>query len=255
MNVACSICLESLTLTSDIYTTPCGHVFHHDCIQKWLASGNQHCSQCRRDCKINEIVKLYFSENESGLEDNDLCTQLESENLKLQQEVNALKDRDLAANQKCIQLEFENLRLQQEVDTLKDRELGSKKNCLDLKEENKILHKRLCQSRLNSAGIDRVLKEQRKEINSKDQKIAEMEAKCDQLEKAIDTIETNTKLLPEGKKSTEKSRSGITCYKCNEDGHMARRCPSAGMGRRGLGGSRGVPRGKGSFENYVDMTR
>ena len=91
--------------------------------------------------------------------------------------------------------------------------------------------------------------------NSKDQKIAEMEAKCDQLEKAIDTIETNTKLLPEGKKSTEKSRSGITCYKCNEDGHMARRCPSAGMGRRGLGGSRGVPRGKGSFENYVDMTR
>ena len=245
MNVACSICFESLTLTSDIYTTPCGHVFHHDCIQKWLASGNQHCSQCRRDCKINEIVKLYFSENESGLEDNDLCTQLESENLKLQQEVNALKDRDLAANQKCIQLEFENLRLQQEVDTLKDRELGSKKNCLDLKEENKILHKRLCQSRLNSAGIDRVLKEQRKEINSKDQKIAEMEAKCDQLEKAIDTIETNTKLLPEGKKSTEKSRSGITCYKCNEDGHMARRCPSAGMGRRGLGGSRGVPRGIG----------
>ena len=238
MNVACSICLESLTLNSDIYTTPCGHVFHHDCIQKWLASGNQHCSQCRQDCKINEIVKLYFSENDSGLENNDLCTQLQSENLKLQQEVNALKDRDLAANQKCIQLEFENLRLQQEVDRLK-------RKCLDLKEENKTLHKRLCQSRLNSAGIDRVLKEQRKEINNKDQKIGEMEAKCDQLEKAIDTIETNTKLLPEGKKSTEKSRSGITCYKCNEDGHMARRCPSAGMGRRGLGGSRGVPRGIG----------
>ena len=82
-----------------------------------------------------------------------------------------------------------------------------------------------------------------------------MEAKCDQLEKAIDTIETNTKMLPEGKKSMEKSRSGITCYKCNEDGHMARRCPSAGMGRRGLGAFRGVPRGMGSFENYVDMTR
>lgn len=244
MNVACSICLESLTVTSDIYTTPCGHVFHYDCIQKWLASGNQHCSQCRRNCKINEIVKLYFSENESALEDNNLCTQLESENLKLQLEVNALKDRDLAANQKCTQLKFENLRLQQEVDTLKDHELGSNKTCLDLKEENKTLHKRLCQGRSNSAGIDRVLKEQRKELSNKDQKISELEAKCNQLEKAIAPIETNTKMLPEANKSTEKSRSGITCYKCNEDGHMARRCPSAGMGRRGLGGFRGVPRGK-----------
>ena len=184
-----------------------------------------------------------------------MCTQLESENLKLQQEVNALKDRDLAANQKCIQLEFENLRLQQEVDTLKGHELGSNKTCLDLKEENKTLHKRLCQGRSNSAGIDRVLKEQRKELSNKDQKISELEAKCNQLEKAIAPIETNTKMLPEGNKSTEKSRSGITCYKCNEDGHMARRCPSAGMGRRGLGGFRGVPRGMGSFENYVDMTR
>ena len=271
MNVACSICLESLTLNSDIYTTPCGHVFHYDCIRKWLASGNQHCSQCRRDCKINDIVKLYFSENESALENNDLCTQLESENLKLQQEINALKDRDFAANQKYSQLEFEKLRLEQEVNNIKGHELGTNKKYLDLKEENKTLHKRLCQGRSNSAGIDRVLKEQRKEINNKDQKISELEAKCNQLEKsdqkiselgakcnqlekAIDTIETNTKLLPEGKKSTEKSRSGITCYKCNEDGHMARRCPSAGMGRRGLGGSRGVPRGKGSFENYVDMT-
>ena len=107
MNVACSICLESFTLTSDIYTTLCGHVFHYKCIQKWLESGNQHCSTCRQDCSIVEIVKLYFSENESALENNNLCTQLESENLKLQQEVNALKDRDLAANQKCIQLEFE----------------------------------------------------------------------------------------------------------------------------------------------------
>jgi hypothetical protein len=255
MNVACSICLESLTVTSDIYTTPCGHVFHYDCIQKWLASGNQHCSQCRQDCKINDIVKLYFSENESALENNNLCTQLESENLKLQQEINVLKDRDFAANQKYTQLEFENLRLEQKVTKLKAHELGTNKNCLDLKEENKTLHKRLCQGRSNSAGIDRVLKEQRKEINNKDQKISELEAKCNQLEKAIHTIETNTKMLPEGKKSTEKSRLGIICYMCNEDGHMARRCPSAGMGRRGLGAFRGIPRGMGSFENYVDMTR
>ena len=148
MNVACSICLESFTLTSDIYTTPCGHVFHYECIRKWLESGNQHCSQCRQDCTIDEIVKLYFSENESALENNDLCTQLESENLKLQQEVNALKARELGANQKCVALE----------------------------KENKKLHTAFCQSRSNCAGMDRVLKVQRSEIYSKNQKISELEA-------------------------------------------------------------------------------
>ena len=152
MNVACSICLESFTLTSDIYTTPCGHVFHYECIQKWLESGNQHCSQCRQDCTIDEIVKLYFSENESALENNNLCIQLESENLKLQQEVNALKARELGANQKCVALE----------------------------EENKKLRKAFCQSRFNCADMDRVLKVQRSEIYSKNQKISELEAKCNQ---------------------------------------------------------------------------
>ena len=146
MNVACSICLESFTLTSDIYTTPCGHVFHHKCIRKWLESGHPHCSQCRQDCSIVEIVKLYFSENESALENNNLCTQLESENLKLQQEVNALKARRK-----------------------------------DLEEENKKLHTAFCQSRCSCAAMDRVLKVQRSEINSKNQKISELEAKCNQI--------------------------------------------------------------------------
>jgi hypothetical protein len=146
MNVACSICLEPFTLTSDIYTTPCGHVFHYECIRKWLQSGNNHCSQCRQDCTIDEIVKLYFSENESALENNNLCTQLESENQKLQQEVDALKAREVA-----------------------------------LEEENKNLLIAFCQSRSNCAGMNRVLKVQRSEIYSKNQKISELEAKCNQI--------------------------------------------------------------------------
>ena len=79
MNAAsgCSICLESFNLTSELCTTPCGHVFHCHCIRTWLQSGNNNCSQCRQDCTIDEIVKLYFS---AVNEENDL----ESENLKLQ---------------------------------------------------------------------------------------------------------------------------------------------------------------------------
>ena len=102
MNVACSICLESFTLTSDIYTTPCGHVFHYECIQKWLERGNPNCSLCRQNCEINEIKRLHFSENEAALEENYVYTQLESENLKLQKEVNESKAGELKANKKIL---------------------------------------------------------------------------------------------------------------------------------------------------------
>ena len=154
MNVACSICLESFTLTSDIYTTPCGHVFYYECIQKWLERGNPHCSLCRQNCEINEITRLHFSENEAALEENYAYTQLESENLKLQKEVNESKARELEANKKCTQL----------------------------KENHQKLFETFCQFRSDSAGRDRVLKEQRKEIDIKDKKISELEAKCNQFE-------------------------------------------------------------------------
>lgn len=206
MDIACSICLESFTLISEIYTTPCGHVFHHECIRKWLQSGNQSCSQCRWTCKINQITKLHFSENESALEKNNVCTQLETENLKLDQEVNALKAQKiqanqkcnqlvnalkaqkLKANQKCTQLEFENTKLQQEVDELKARELESNQTCVNLKKENKKLHKTFCLGRSNSAGMDRVLKEQRKEIIEKDIKIFELKGKVNQFEELGNTV-------------------------------------------------------------------
>ena len=206
MDIACSICLELFTLISEIYTTPCGQVFHQECIRKWLQSGNQGCSQCRWTCKVNQITKLHFSENESALEKNNVYTQLEAENLKLDQEVNALKAQKiqasqkcnqlvnalkaqkLQANQKCTQLEFENTKLQQEIYELKARESESNQTCVHLKEENKKLHKSFCLGRSNSAGMDRVLKEQRKEITEKDQKIIELKKKVNQFEELGNTV-------------------------------------------------------------------
>ena len=212
MNVACSICLESFTLTSDIYTTPCGHVFHYECIRKWLERGNPHCSLCRQNCEINEITRLHFSENEAALEENYVYTQLESENLKLQKEVNESKARELEANKKSTQLKSENLKLRKEINESKARELEANKEstqhqsenlkleqnvnaskareieanqeCVHLKEKHQKLCETFRQFRSDSAGKDRVLKEQRKEIDIKDQKISELEAKCNQLEES-----------------------------------------------------------------------
>ena len=48
MNIACSTCLESFTSISDISTTSCGHVFHTNCIKKWMENGSNQCPQCRK---------------------------------------------------------------------------------------------------------------------------------------------------------------------------------------------------------------
>ena len=70
MNISCSTCLESFTSNCDISSTPCGHVFHTDCINEWMKNKREECGKCRRRCKNDQIIKLYFSENESALEEN-----------------------------------------------------------------------------------------------------------------------------------------------------------------------------------------
>ena len=165
MNIACSICLESYTLTCNIYTTPCGHVFHYECILKWLESGNRHCSQCRKSCMTNQIFKLFFSENNMALQENtataQIIDQLKIDNLKLEQEVNKLKIRELKEIQKCGELKKENINLSTK--------------CVDLKEENRYLSKIYHQSRSHCGGMERVLKKQREDLNDKDKKIEEFE--------------------------------------------------------------------------------
>ena len=79
MNTACSTCLASFTSISDISTTPCGHVFHTNCIEKWLENGSNKCSQCRKELRRSQIIKLYFSEGQS---ESNLITELEEAKLE-----------------------------------------------------------------------------------------------------------------------------------------------------------------------------
>ena len=85
MNIACSTCLESFTSGCDISTTPCGHVFHTGCIARWL-NENNNCSQCRKGCEIGQIIKLYFSESQSAIEEQITINDLEQTSLKMEKE-------------------------------------------------------------------------------------------------------------------------------------------------------------------------
>ena len=130
MNTACSSCLELFTSRSNISTTPCGHVFHTECITKWLQDRQKNCAQCRKSCTVNQIVKLYFSE---GDPENNLVAELIEENIKLKNEANSTKSENLIlqtdiheANSKIRKLQTkanseksENLRLQTETDAVK----------------------------------------------------------------------------------------------------------------------------------------
>ncbi|CAI6360450.1 unnamed protein product [Macrosiphum euphorbiae] len=57
----CSICNETFVgIHHDTtYTTQCGHVFHHECLKKWLTRSKT-CPHCRSPVLENNLIKLFL---------------------------------------------------------------------------------------------------------------------------------------------------------------------------------------------------
>ena len=121
MNFACLICWESYSESCIIATAPCGHVFHFNCIQKWLRTGNQDCAQCRQNCEAGLITKLYFSEDKSAIDENQARIGLEEENLKWKMEANA-------ANETSILFQKENIKLKKKLYDIKTQSNKTEEN-------------------------------------------------------------------------------------------------------------------------------
>ena len=45
----CSFCMNCLDKDEDVWELPCGHIFHQDCIKKWLKEYSYKCPICRKE--------------------------------------------------------------------------------------------------------------------------------------------------------------------------------------------------------------
>ena len=195
MNTACSTCLESFSSKSDVSATPCGHVFHTQCIEKWISSGQNKCSQCRREFGHSQITKLYFSDGGAEI---DLISELEEE-------------KSVAIGQSMI-LEEENLLLREENTKLRRENLSFREENTNLIRQNLNLRQEYfglsnhCTSFIsNATTVERNLKRENKELREKaknaEHEVNLLKSKLEDIEKqkAFDTIESTSRRLKKDK--------------------------------------------------------
>ncbi|CAF1003637.1 unnamed protein product [Rotaria sordida] len=92
MNIACTICLDRFFLSSTISASPCGHLFHDKCLDRWLIDERKKtCPQCRTSITPKQILKkLYLMEPlcqtqvpSGGQDSSELLNQLETQETKI----------------------------------------------------------------------------------------------------------------------------------------------------------------------------
>ena len=79
--INCSTCLELISPSDDLSSTPCGHLFHTACILQWFES-KLSCPQCRAKCQQKQLRRIFltqgqdtsFSQNSSA----ELCQKIDS---------------------------------------------------------------------------------------------------------------------------------------------------------------------------------
>ena len=66
MNIKCAICLERITELCEVLSTPCGHLFHSNCLKRSIERNNSR-PQCRESCsKQVRVHRVYFSIESNG---------------------------------------------------------------------------------------------------------------------------------------------------------------------------------------------
>ena len=59
MDITCAVCLESFTSNCEVSSTPCGHLFHSNCLSRSISRTQNTCPTCRTECG-RKIRKVYL---------------------------------------------------------------------------------------------------------------------------------------------------------------------------------------------------
>ncbi len=105
MNTAsCGICKDAYTQSSTLCATPCGHIFHQDCISRCMVSSSSVCPICRKTLSRERLVRLYFDfdGNQSNL---NHCA--EASVIELQQALTDLRSQLSLSESRCVAAEQE----------------------------------------------------------------------------------------------------------------------------------------------------
>lgn len=58
LNICCSICIENVGRCKKFSLDCCTHVFHRQCISRWIKKGNETCPCCRRTISGYQVCVL-----------------------------------------------------------------------------------------------------------------------------------------------------------------------------------------------------
>ena len=192
MSIECSTCLEPFTSNCSISTTPCGHVFHFQCIKKWYwtqiegRNFQKNCPKCRKSFPFHHMVKTFFSQsdenplNDALEEAESKCNQLRKSKEILEKEIHELKidNAKIVKNEEKLKIEVANHLL---IIEKKCMNLSKNLNCLKkfeniekdrnelkaAKEKNERVHKNTTTKLRNT--IEKLEKEVGEMKNSKDE--------------------------------------------------------------------------------------
>jgi hypothetical protein len=81
MRIVCVICTEILVSTAHISVCSCGHLFHEECIYRWLKTSKQTtCPQCRAKISEKTMVKRLFMTDSNDTGFSQSCPEVVDEN-------------------------------------------------------------------------------------------------------------------------------------------------------------------------------
>ncbi|EFN90054.1 TRAF-interacting protein [Harpegnathos saltator] len=162
MYIVCTICRDNFIQSDDIAVTRCGHVFHVNCLSRWLTRSNS-CPECREKTSQEKTQRLYvtFASNEASNTDN-LSTQERIDSLKFQVLLNEKNIKYYTSKNET--LEKQNAGLRQEVRKV-ESEISKKNSTIYL------------------------LKEQMKDLKEKYTEYETLKHKLSQKEKEIENLQ------------------------------------------------------------------